>query len=433
MTTDLQLHGATRDVAALARQVTKPPDEDALDDALERVRARVERRRASRGRRGSLWGVALVAAVALLVVTWRVGGLRKQPLSVAYRAEGAEMLGEGYVRARPGGHSRLSFSEGSVVTLADDTRVRVVAADDRGGHLAIEEGEIRADIVHRPGARWTFEAGPYSVDVRGTSFSLDWRGTDGWFDLRLATGLVDIHTPWSPAPIALHGGQRLTVRSTDHEVTIRDLDDPSAAAPRHDALDAPTDPATKEGPDLVAGRAAGDGPALPAPPKVASGNPSASPKQHSASWSERMASGDLQSIVDDAVEHGVEATVMERTSEELAVLEASARYRKRPDIARRALLAQRARFAGTPRAKEAAFLLGRMVESTDGPDALAWYERYLSEDPDGAFVAEAMGHDMIVTRRIFGVARARPLAETYLNRWPTGAYSDLALSILNGS
>lgn len=433
MTTDLQLHGATRDVAALARQATKPPDEGALSRGLERVRARVERHRASRGRRGSVWGVALVAAAALLVVTWRVVGLRKHPLPVAYRAEGAEMLGHGYIRARPGGYSRLSFSEGSVVTLADDTRMRVVAADDRGGQLAIEEGEVRADIVHRPGARWTFEAGPYSVDVRGTSFSLDWRGADGWFDLRLETGLVDIHTPWSPAPIALHGGQRLTLRSADHEVTIRDLDDPSAPAPSHDALDAPTHPTSGEATDHVSGRVSGEGGGLPASPKVASGNPSASPKQYRASWSERMASGDLQSIIDDTVEHGVEATVMERTSEELAILEATARYGKRPDIARRALLAQRARFAGTPRAKEAAFLLGRMVESADGADALAWYEQYLSEDSDGAFVAEATGRDMIVTRRRFGVVRARPLADAYLKRWPTGAYSDLARSILNGS
>jgi len=332
------------------------------------------------------------------------------------------MLGEGYIRARPGEHPRVSFSEGSVVALADDTRMRVVAADEHGGHLAIEEGEIRADIVHRAGARWTFEAGPCSVDVRGTSFSLDWRGAEGFFDLRLQTGLLDIHTPWSPAPIALHGGQRLTVRSADHEVTIRDLDDHSAPAQR---LDAPTDPASREGLDPSA--------ALPVPPKVALGNPNVSPRPHKASWSERMASGDLQSIVDDAVEHGVEATVMERTSEELAVLEATARYRKRPDIARRALLAQRARFAGSARAKEAAFLLGRMVETADGPDALGWYERYLSEDPDGAFAAEAMGRDMIVTHRLFGVGRARPLAETYLKRWPTGAYSELARSILNGS
>lgn len=428
--TDLQLHGATRDAAAIARQVTKAPEEGALDDVLGRVRTRLERHRASGGRRGSLWGVALVAAAALLVVTWRVVGVRKQPLPLAYRAEGAEMLGEGYIRARPGEHSRLSFSEGSVVTLADATRMRIVAADDRGGHLAVEEGEIRADIVHRPGARWTFEAGPYSVDVRGTSFSLDWHGADGWFDLRLMTGLVDIHTPWSPAAIALHGGQRLSVRSADHEVTIRDLDDGSPPAERRDA---PAEPAPKEAPEPVSGRVPGEGPALFASPKVALGNPNASTKPHRGSWAERMASGDLQSIVDEAVEHGVEATVTERSSEELAILEATARYRKRPDIARRALLAQRARFAGSPRAREAAFLLGRMVESADGPDALRWYERYLSEDPDGAFAAEAMGRDMIVAHRLFGVGRARPLADAYLKRWPTGAYSELARSILNGS
>jgi len=419
MTTDLQLHGATRDVAALARQVTKPPDEGALDDAFARVRSRVERHRASRGRRASTWGVTLAAAAVLLVLTWRMVEPRKQALPLAYRAEGAEIL-DGYLRARPGEHPRLSFSDGSVVALAEDTRMRVVAADDRGGHLAIEEGEIRADIVHRTGARWTFDAGPYSVDVRGTSFSLNWRGADGWFDFRLQTGLVDIHTPWSPEAIALHGGQRLTVRSADHEVTIRDLDDSSARDEKTDAS-----AVSAQAPVSVA--------ALPVAPKIAAVNPNASLKAHRATWSERMASGDLQSIVDDAVERGVDATVAERTSEELAILESAARYTKRPDIARSALLAQRARFAGSSRAKEAAFLLGRMVESADGADgknALGWYERYLSEDPDGTFAAEAAGRDMIVTRRMFGIDRAHPLAESYLKRWPTGAYSELARSIL---
>jgi len=421
MTTDLQLHGATQDAAAVARQVTQAPDEGALSDGLVRVRARLERHRASGGRRGAAWGaVFATAASVLLVVTWKMVALRKQPMALAYRVAGAELLGEGYIRPRAGEHPRVSFSEGSVVALADDARMRVVASDDRGGHLALEEGEIRAEIVHRAGARWTFEAGPYSVDVRGTSFSLDWRGADGWLELRLMTGLLDIHTPWSPAPIVLNGGQRLTIRSADHEVTIRDLGDLSAVAERavaptgtKNALDAP-------------------GP-LAAAPKAGLGNPGAAPKAHRASWSDRMASGDLQSIVDEAVEHGVEATVMERTSEELAVLEATARYRNRSDIARRALLAQRARFPGSPRAKEAAFLLGRMAESADGPAAGGWYERYLSEDPEGAFAAEATGRDMIVTQRISGIDRARPLAEVYLKRWPTGAYAELARSILNGS
>jgi len=145
-----------------------------------------------------------------------------------------------------------------------------------------------------------------------------------------------------------------------------------------------------------------------------------------------MASGALQSIVDEAIEHGIEATVLERTSEELEVLESAARYQKRPDIARRALLAQRARFAGSSRAKEAAFLLGRIAEVGDGVAAHEWYERYLTEAPDGAFAAEAMGRNMVVTNRIFGVDRARPLAETYLKRWPTGPHAQLARSILNG-
>jgi hypothetical protein len=298
--------------------------------------------------------------------------------------------------------------------------MRVVDVDERGGRLAVEEGEVRADIVHRAGARWTFEAGPYSVDVRGTSFSLDWRGADGAFDLRLRTGLLDIHTPWSPAPIVLHGGQRLTVRSADHEVTIRDLDDLSVL---YERAGGPAGSASAESPDRSA--------ALPEPPKVTPPNPSASPKRR-ANWSERMASGDLQSIVDEAVEHGVDVTVQERTSEELAVLEAAARYQKRPDVARRALLAQRARFAGTPRAKEAAFLLGRMAENADAAAALDWYGRYLSEDPDGAFAAEAMGRDMSLTNRTLGRDRARPLAEIYLKRWPTGGYAQLARSILNG-
>jgi hypothetical protein len=422
VTPDSQLHGPARDLAAVARQAATPPDEKALDDALGRVRARVERHRASRGRRRAVWGVMAAAAALLLVVTWRVVLVGKPPPPIAYHVEGGEMLREGYVRARPGERPRVSFSEGSLVALADDSRVRVVGVDARGGQMAVEEGEISADIVHREGARWTFEAGPYSVDVRGTSFSLAWRGSDGWFDLRLRTGLLDIHTPWSPAPIVLHGGQRLTVRSADHEVTIRDLDDVSV---RDEAPGGSVAPG-------AAGAPAPPALATPSPTNVAPSNPGASPKQHRASWSERMASGDLQSIVDEAVQHGVESTVQERTSEELAVLEAAARYQNHPDIARRALLAQRSRFPGTSRAKEAAFLLGRMAESADGQAALGWYERYLSEDPDGAFAAEAMGRDMSVTQRLSGVDRARPLATTYLKRWPTGPYAPLARSILNG-
>ena len=411
-----ELRGATRDIAAVAREVAAAPSDAALESALSRVRVSVERHRAARSRRGAALGVTLLAAVALVVFTWRAVIAGKPPAPLAYQVAGAETLRDGFIRARPGEHPKLSFSEGSVVALADDARLRVVSVDERGGRLAIEEGEVRADIVHRAGARWTFEAGPYSVDVRGTSFSLAWRGADDWFDLRLQTGLLAIHTPWSPEPIVIHGGQRLTVRAAGHEVTIGDL---GSASEHAEGRNTPAESGSAAAPTASS--------VLPLP--VVSD--SVLRKEHKATWSERMASGALKSIVDDAIEHGVEATVRERTSEDLELLEAAARYQRRPDIARSALLAQRARFAGSPRAKEAAFLLGRLAASGDAVAAHEWYERYLAEAPNGAFAAEATGRNMIVTDRLFGIDRARPLADSYLKRWPTGAYAQLARSLID--
>ena len=416
-----ELRGATRDIAAVARAVSQSADDHALDDAFGRVRDRVERHRAARGRRATVWGLALLAAALLLVVTWRAVRVPPRPVPLAYRVTGAESSKEGYIRARHGEHPRLSFSEGSVVELADAARMRVVSVDERGGHLAIEEGEIHADIVHRAGARWSFDAGPYSVDVRGTSFAMAWRGAEGLFDLRLHSGLLDVHIPWSPTPVALHSGQRLTIRSADHQISIADLDNAAELAA------APASPIASE----VRPEPSAPSAATPVP-SAAVGNASA-PKEHRGSWSERLASGALQSIIDEAVEHGIDVTVRERSSEDLEVLESAARYQKRPDIARRALLAQRARFTGSARAKEAAFLLGRLAEAGDGVAAHEWYERYLAEAPDGAFAAEATGRNLVVTNRVFGVERARPLAEAYLKRWPSGAHAKLARSILDGS
>jgi len=414
MSADAELRGRARDIATVARDIAIPPDAPALDDAWLRVRAKVERHGASRIRRAPVMGVLLVAAAALLVITWRLVIAHRRPVAISYQVAGAEMLHDGYIRARAGEHPRVAFSEGSVVVLADDARMRIAAVDESGSRMAIEEGEIRADIVHRPGARWTFEAGPYSVDVRGTSFSLAWHGADDGFDLRLRTGLLAIHVPWSPEPIVIHGGQRLLLKSAGHEAIVRDLAEIS-------------DQHLSAAGDSIAAAAPASS-ALLAPP-IASD--SALPKELRPSWSKRMDSGALKSIIDDALEHGVEATVQQRSSEDLEILEAAARYQRRPDIARQALLAQRARFAGSQRAKEAAFLLGRLAEAADGIAAHEWYERYLSEAPNGAFAAEASGRNLVVTDRIFGTAQSRPLARAYVARWPTGAHAPLAHSILD--
>jgi TolA-binding protein len=121
-----------------------------------------------------------------------------------------------------------------------------------------------------------------------------------------------------------------------------------------------------------------------------------------------------------------------RGTDDLAALADAARYRRHDDVARRALLAQRRRFAGSPRAADAAFFLGRLDENGGrghGP-ALAWYERYLDEAPRGSYVAEALGRKMIAVEELHGAGAARNVAEQYIHRFPHGSYAGAAHALL---
>ena len=95
------------------------------------------------------------------------------------------------------------------------------------------------------------------------------------------------------------------------------------------------------------------------------------------------------------------------------------------------MLAQRHRFAGTLRAEEASFLLGRLADGPGGraSDALAWYERYLREAPSGAYAAEAMGRMMLVLERQLRTDQARDVAVAYLRRFPQGVYARAARAL----
>jgi hypothetical protein len=101
-------------------------------------------------------------------------------------------------------------------------------------------------------------------------------------------------------------------------------------------------------------------------------------------------------------------------------------------VARRALLAQRRRFAGSPRAADAAFFLGRLDENggRGHAPALAWYERYLDEAPRGSYVAEALGRKMIAVEQLHGAAAARNVAEQYVRSFPRGSYAGAAQALL---
>lgn len=147
-----------------------------------------------------------------------------------------------------------------------------------------------------------------------------------------------------------------------------------------------------------------------------------------------MARGDWDSILADVEQDGLEKTLRSATSRDLFALADAARYRRRTDWARAALMAQRERFPSSTRSVDAAFLLGRVEEATGSGrrQAVAWYDSYLSRAPNGSYAAEALGRKMILIKELEGALQARPIAEEYLRRFPNGSHAAAARALSQG-
>jgi TolA-binding protein len=117
---------------------------------------------------------------------------------------------------------------------------------------------------------------------------------------------------------------------------------------------------------------------------------------------------------------------------DLAALADAARYARRPDLARRALIAQRERYPGSMQARDASFFLGGLAEGQKNDAAsLEWYDVYLGENTNGAYASQALGRKMMLVQRLTGPESARPIATEYLARFPDGPYAGSAARVLH--
>jgi len=384
----------------------------------------------SRVHRRRFWLATAGAVTALGVVAWLFGPALVANKPLTYAMTQGEIQAGGYFRSGLTAQPTIRFSDGTKVDLMANARGRIASVDAHGARVTLDEGEAHVEVVPRAEARWQFDAGPFVVRVQGTAFALAWKGDEGRLDLRLDKGAVTVTGPLSGEAIALRSGQWLTVRLPAREVFVRDFD--RAAPP---ALSGATTVGST--PVVSAAQLAGPVP-VPAPVVTAASTqpkarrPARVASVHSAdaeiSWAPARAAGDWNRILDLATQRGLARTLAERGSEDLALLADAAHYLRRDDIAQQALLAQRQRFAGSTRAKDAAFLLGRIVEAKSGGarEALDWYERHLDEAPSGTYASEALGRKMTVLARLHGDAAARPVAEAYLRRYPGGTYARAA-------
>ncbi|HXU00167.1 MAG TPA: FecR domain-containing protein, partial [Polyangia bacterium] len=462
-------------VGAMADASRRIAFEDAGPGPTPAVWHRLQTRRARAARppwRGMLvLGAGAAAAIALVLVAR--GVQRTRPLTYVVAAGAAEQ--DGYIRGGQGSDgSRVQFSDGTHVDLGRGARVSVLSRGPRGARLRVEEGEARFDVAHLPRAAWSVEAGPYVVYVTGTVFDVRWSGGDEVIEVRMRSGSVQVGGPLLPERVTLRAGQRLTAKLASGEMVIGDarIGDARAGnddgtAPRPQAAAAQTAERTGEPP--VAGEVTvADAPAAapipplapsaptaalappaPAPERAPAAAPPARPSaaahraaaSHAAAanaapwapraWSSAITSGNAARVVAEAEGHGIEKTLLEVDGGALMALSDASRYSGRPEMAVRALMAERQRFPDTPFAHAAAFLLGKLADDHgEVTTGLAWYRRYLAETPDGPYAAEALGRKMLAVERLSGRDAARGIAAEYVERFPNGTYMLQAHAIL---
>jgi len=360
----------------------------------ERLLLALDARPASRVRWWPALAVAaLLGAAALAIV------LLRGPERIAYRVSGSglEIHGEWLGVAADRGAGMLRFSEGTQIELAPGSRSRVAELSADGAEVVLSSGTLRARVVHKPRTHWRIGAGPYSVEVTGTAFDVDWSTQAGRLDLRLHEGSVIVRGPALHEGIRVGKGQRLVAHAQSGNAELSAF----GAEP------APSEPVKLET------QAPHVQPPVPARP--------------AKSWSDLVASGDFAAVLALAQARGIDGTVRRGSLPDLVALSDAARYVGDRELARRGLLAERTRFATSAEAHAAAFVLGRMADDAGKrEEALRWYDRYLHESPRGAFAAEALGRKLVALVSSGDAEAASAVAKQYLQRYPRGAHAAYA-------
>jgi FecR protein len=382
-----------------------PTGESARRDAVSftSFHAALERRRASRSggwRRAPLrWATAALVASAAAATCWTLLPSGEPALRYAVeRLPSAAELSSAPAR-------RLRFSDGSQVTLEANSAAKVVQIDSHGARVVLERGKAEVAIARRKQAAWSLQAGPYDVRVTGTAFRISWVAESEQIEVDMRHGSVVVTGPMAGTGVALHAGQRLLGSPRQRRLLVEDW------------------PRVPEAPPAVG--AAAD--ATPSASAASAARVSTRSLSAARGWDKRVARGDFATVLSEARAARLGRVLATAPAADLAALADAARYARQNALGRRALLALRERFPRAQEARDSAFFLGR---ASGAASALAWYERYLSEQPAGSYASQALGRSMMLHYERAETTLAAELAATYLQRFPGGPYAESARKLL---
>lgn len=402
----------------LGQTVRRASDESATPE--ETVSRAKERALASWPRKS--WFVprplALVAIAAAAFAGWIAIRRPAVEASITYSVGPADMQGVPGTWIAAGTQAMpLRFSEGTLVTLEPGARARVTGTNAHGATMLVERGKAHAKVVHQGASTsWLVHAGPFDVNVVGTEFDVAWDPTHEIFDIRVSEGKVIVRGPLLDAGRAVSTSEVLHV-DVHHKTSEVRMDSaetiPVATTPPPETHDSTPDDSQSKG----------DGVPADPGPVVSSEKPVVVP-----TWQKLAAAGKHKEALEAAEQAGFEQILGNASVPVLLQLADEARFAGAHARARQALV--RARELGAR--GRSAFLLGKIAADHDHApaDAIAWFQRYLDESPSGGLAEQALGRIVEIEDKLGHREPARKAAESYLQRYPGGAYETLARRVV---
>jgi hypothetical protein len=99
----------------------------------------------------------------------------------------------------------------------------VKARTRAGATIRLERGQASFAVVHRPGARWNVEVGPFDIAVTGTEFDVHWSDDREGFEVTMKSGTVVVSGSMTGEGIPLHAGQRLVASLANKTLVVSDV------------------------------------------------------------------------------------------------------------------------------------------------------------------------------------------------------------------
>jgi TolA-binding protein len=404
---------------SLGARIAREQDAQLASENLGPVRERLvssagstRTRAKGRARRVAYVAGSLAAAAAVVVSVGALIPRGPEPLEVSINGETLESaVLSNWLSAPSNAALPIQFSDGTQVDLKAKSRARVLRVGEHGAHVVLESGDAHLDVVPTGNANWQVSAGPFLVNVVGTSFDIAWSPDDDVFTLELHEGKVDLSGCLFGAGRSLVAGEtvRASCLTKEYEIKTRASKEttPSELTPPTSKADTP---------DGSSERAAEE---------------ASRPKPQAAGWPNLARSGKYSEAVALATETGFDKVLGQASAVDLALLGDAARFSGDSGKASSAYSALRSRFPGGEHAANAAYALARLHFDQRGAfnEAARWFRTYLSERPGGSLAREAQGRLLECLRRSGNPSAAERQARLYLEQYPDGPHAELARSV----